>query len=125
MDPSKEEFSNPKEVVKAKRFFSADELDAMRREQTEKQIELDDIEAEIRDLKKKNALRVKEIKATNLGIRQEIKAGFTHEDRECYLTPDFTNGLMQYVDCQTSEVLMTRKLLHNEKQLRFEASKTA
>lgn len=125
MDSNKEEFSNPKEVVKAKRFFSADELDAMRREQTEKQIELDDIEEEIRNLKKLNATRVKEIKATNLGIRKEIKAGFTHEDRECYLTPNYTTGMMQYVDCETSEVLMERKLLPAEKQLRFEATKSA
>jgi hypothetical protein len=120
-----EEFSTPKETIKAKRFFRPNELDDMRKDQTDKLIELDDIEAEIKELKAKYRKRVDVIKKEALTTRKEIKAGFTHEDRECYLVPDQEAGLMNYTDVTTGEVHMSRRLHPEERQLRLHKSKAS
>ena len=50
----------PKEAVRVKRFFSQEELDEKRKTQTNRSIELDDIEDEIKALKQQYALKIKD-----------------------------------------------------------------
>ena len=114
----------PKEAVRVKRFFSQEELDEKRKTQTNRSIELDDIEDEIKALKQQYAIKIKDIKSMCKGIRGEIKLGYENIERMCYCIPNYTTGMMEYTDCETDAVLMERKLLPEEKQLTF-TSKTA
>ena len=86
----------PKEAVRVKRFFSQEELDEKRKTQTNRSIELDDIEDEIKALKQQYALKIKDIKSMCKGIRGEIKLGYENIERMCYCIPkvqrDFVNA---------------------------------
>lgn len=114
----------PKEAVRVKRFFSQEELDEKRKIQTNRSIEVDDLEDEIKSLKQQYTAKIKEIKSMCKGIRSEVKLGYEHIERMCYCVPNYTTGMMEFTDCETDAVLMERKLLPEEKQLIF-TSKTA
>lgn len=123
MDPIKEEYSTPKEKVTAKRYFTEEELNVMVRENTDKLIELDTIEEEIEALKKKHAATQKKLKVESKSLRKLVRAGFVEELRECYLTPNFQSGNMEYTCVQTGELLLERRLRPEEKQLRLQHPK--
>lgn len=111
------EFPQPRESVQSKVFFTPDQMDEMRKNHTDELIELDNIEEEIKALKERHAPRIKEIKCSAKDTRGLLKRKYHYVQRECFLEPDYTDGVMNYVDCENAEVLQTRKLKPEEKQL--------
>lgn len=124
MDQIKDDYA-PKERVTAKRYFEPEELDVMIRENTQKQIELDVIQEEIDKLKEKHAETQKRLKLESSALRKLIRDGFTEEQRDCYLMPNYTSGNMEYTDVKTGELLFERRLRPEERQLRFQTPKAS
>lgn len=113
------------ETIPNKRFFTPEEKEQMRIEHTDKLIELDAHEQEIKDLKDSKSPVIKELKTTTKKTRNLLRAGFEYQNRECYLVPNHESGKMEYIDTETSELLFERKLLPAEKQLRITDRKLA
>lgn len=107
------------EVIKHRRQLSPEEKEQLRKDHTDEMIELDGHLEEIKAVKDEKAPRLKELRGSTKKLRSDIRKGYVEEDRECYLVPDHTAGMMQYIDTETNEVLMERKLMPHEKQLRI------
>ena len=113
------EFLNEKEFIDVKRYFREDELDEMRLDHTNKLIRLDVISEEIKALQDKYKDEIKALRESATGIRKEIRQKFTIENKECTLVPDFIEGVMNYTDDTTGEIVMSRKLLPHERQMKI------
>lgn len=113
------EIANGKESIQHKVVFHPDEIAQMEKDHTQDLIELDTIEEKIAAVKLEHADRIKELKQQTKSARKNIRRGFQYEERECYLCPNYQAGMMEYVDVQTGEILMERKLRPDEKQLKL------
>lgn len=107
------------ETIDHKRFFSEEEIAAMEKEHTNKCVKIDTIEEKIALVKAENAPVLKQLKTDTKSCRKNLKRGFTYEEHECFLVPNFETGMMEFVDQQTGEILQERKLFPDEKQLRL------
>lgn len=113
------ENANGKEVISHKVNFSDDEIAKMKTEHTEQCIEMDTIEETILAVKMLHAERMKELKQLSKSTRKKVKQGFHYIQKECYLVPNFTTGMMQYCEVETGDVIMERKLYPDERQMKL------
>lgn len=108
-----------KQFIEHKMKFTDDELIAMKEKHTTDCIEIDSLEEKIKAVKDEVGPRIKELKEVSKSTRKNIRRGFEYQDRECFLCPNFTTGMMEFVDCETGEILQERKLFPDERQLKL------
>lgn len=107
-----------KETIPHRKVFSPEEIEKMQGEHTRKLLDADKKCAELKALKAVKQGEIKDIYESALVLRNEIAAGSKAINVECYLVPDFDKGMMNYVDADKDEVVFSRRLTPDERQLR-------
>lgn len=97
--------------------FSEDELNELKTKYSDDSIAIKTKEEELTALKESLAPRIKELKKSSALSLNDIRNGFRREERQCYLVPDYDAQTVSYTCVNTGEVLYTRKMLPQERQL--------
>ena len=113
------------EVRSIRKHYTEDELNAVREKFAENEIAKAAMEDELSALKKRYKTSIDDFKAVSKEYRLNIKNKFVDEDHECAKVPNYVSKKMEYYDTQTGDMLDSRKLRPDEKQLNIVTSKTA
>ncbi len=107
------------ETITVDHTFTDSELAEKNEEHTDLHMQLDDAEAEFKQIKTEHTSAMKNTKEKMKSIRRELKSGKTTSAVLCDLVPDYVSGFMQFIDGQ-GEIVHTRRLKPSEKQLRVD-----
>jgi hypothetical protein len=105
------------EAIDYRYDFTKEEIESIRAEHTDKMIEQEIIEDEIKAFRDERAPKIKTLKASGREMRKKIRTGYETRNEQCHLVPDFENSVMQYFSIATGDLVFSRKLRPNEKNL--------
>lgn len=95
--------------------FSEEEMILKNDQHTQRALELEDIETEFAEIKADYQGRLKEGRASQKTLLQEIRTGKVTRAVLCDMIPDHENNIMQFVD-EYGAVVDSRRLKPTEKQ---------
>lgn len=100
-----------------RKHYSEDEMNDIRESFSGNEIKKAETEDELSGIKKEFKANLDSLKDRSKELRTKIKNKYVDINRDVYCVPNFTDGIMEFYDCETAELLDTRKLRPNEKQL--------
>lgn len=99
--------------------FSDDEMNQLRENFAQQEIMKADVEEELAEIKKQFKLKIDALKEAAKEMRTKIKHKYIDRVRDVYCVPNFVSGEMEYYDTESCDLVDSRKLRPNEKQLQI------
>lgn len=107
-----------REESKLKRFFTEDEIAALREKITTHALRMSDIDEEIKAVSEPLKNSLKQVKADQRVCLTEVRRGFEELPTTLYAFDDQEDGMMGYYD-EDGKLVSTRKLYPHERQTRI------
>lgn len=108
-----------------RKHFTEDEMIDLREKFSTNEILKSDAEEELAEVKKTAKAKIDGIKEISKDVRTKIKHKYIDVIKDVNCVPNFAEGVMEFYDTETGELVDTRKLRPNEKQMSILNSKTA
>lgn len=112
-----------KETMNLPHEFSAEELEEMRKRNTEISINQDALEDEKAEIVRELNAQIKVLKQEARELRNNVRAGKIDINTEVFAFDNQHDGLMEYYN-QLGELVYQRPLMPSEKQMRIIPAKT-
>lgn len=106
------------EFIKSQKFFQQEELDAMREQLFIKEAEIDNLKTTLAEQTKFLRDKIKSETLARTAIKKIVRQGYQDVDIECYKVPDLQSGMMGFYSVDTGDLVTSRRLLPEERQMR-------
>ena len=106
------------EKIPARKPFATEEIQKMHIDHSNKLLQADKLTSELKAYNDLIKGQIKELRETALVLRNKTAAGSELINIETAMVPDFEKKVMNYINVDNDEVVMSRPLTPDERQLR-------
>ena len=114
-----------KETIPYRKQFTAEEIEKMQGDHLRALIAADRLAAELKAIKEVKQAEINELIAGANETRIQVNAGHIILIVEAFLIPNHETGMMEYMNSETDEVIFSRRLTPDEKQIRMNSLRVA